>query len=60
MLSERLNEETLRSTYFNTDDILTLFMAEKEHGIHGMNLKLLIDLLEDIAEANQETARVQS
>lgn len=60
MLSQRLNEETLRNTYFDTDDILTLFMAEKDHGIDGMNLKLLIDLLEDVAQFDQETPRMPS
>jgi len=60
MLSEKLNEDTIRNTYFDTDDILTLFMAEKEHGIDGMNLKLLIDLLEDIAQFNQADPRMPS
>jgi len=60
MLSEQLTDDTIRNTYFDTDDILNLFMAEKEHGIDGMNLKLLIDLLEDIAQFDQPEPRMPS
>lgn len=60
MLSEQLTDDTMRNTYFDTDDILNLFMAEKEQGIDGMNLKLLIDLLEDIAQFNQADPRMPS
>jgi len=49
MLSEQLTEDVLRNTHINTKDIVEVFTDELNQGIEGMNLKLMIDLLEDVA-----------
>ena len=49
MLSEQLTEDVLRNTHINTKDIVEVFTDELNQGIEGMNLKLVIDLLEDVA-----------
>lgn len=49
MLSEKLTEDVLRNTHINTKDIVEVFTDELKQGIEGMNLKLVIDMLEDVA-----------
>lgn len=49
MLSEKLTEDVLRNTHINTKDIVEVFTDELKEGIEGMNLKLVIDMLEDVA-----------
>jgi len=45
MLSEQLDDQTIRNTYLDTKDIIRLFKEQQAHGIEAMNLKLVIDLL---------------
>jgi len=45
MLSENLNEDMIRNTYFKTDEIVQMFHGLSENGYSAMNLKLVLDLL---------------
>ena len=50
MLSENLTEETIRETTISTRAIGNMFTMLANQGYSSMNLKLVIDLLEQAQE----------
>lgn len=51
MLTENLTEENLRGLRYSTADLSELFTQLDRQGYSGMNLKLIIDLIGTLKEA---------
>lgn len=50
--SDNLTEDKIRNTFYHTQKIATMFQALADQGYGEMNLKLVIDLLDDIKSDN--------
>lgn len=51
MLTENLTEEKLKGLRYSTADLVELFKQLDKKGYSGMNLKLIIDLIGTLEEA---------